>query len=94
MTPANVTCYTDFGRSDYTLYDCRQQPFVLHGFYDAYRQPSFKRLPDEVGMNVNDGVKVLYLQTAGGRVRFSSADWIRAKRCASAPHLNASCTLG
>lgn len=80
MTPANVTCYTDFGRSDYTLYDCRQQPFVLHGFYDAYRQPSFKRLPDEVGTAASERVAGLYRCTTGGRLRFATdSDFIILK---------------
>ena len=55
---------------DMKLYDIRQKPFQIYGLYDPQNQSAFKRLPDEVAMNVNEGVKGLYLQPAGGRVRF------------------------
>jgi len=55
---------------DMKLYDIRENPFQIYGLYDPKNQEVFKRLPDEVGLNVNDGVKGLYLYPAGGRVRF------------------------
>lgn len=54
------------------FYDVRQAPFEIYGLYGATSEPVFKRLPDEIGQNVNNGVKSLYLDTAGGRVRFST----------------------
>ena len=54
------------------FYDVRKEPFKIYGLYNAKSEPYFKRLPDEIGMNVNEGVKRLYKHTAGGRVRFST----------------------
>ncbi len=55
---------------DTEFYDVRKEPFDLYGFYEARTEFPFKRLPDEVATKVNDGVKSLYFDTAGGRVRF------------------------
>ncbi len=59
-----------FKQDDTDFYDIRKQPFDIYGLYDPQNGTSFKRLPDEVGTNVSDGVKNLYFNTAGGRVRF------------------------
>lgn len=66
--------------NDTVFYDVRQDPFEIYGLYNAKTEPVFKRLPDEIGQNVNKGVKSLYLDTAGGRVRFSTdSQYIRIK---------------
>ena len=52
------------------FFDVRKEPFKVYGLYDHKNQTEFKRLPDEIGLNVNDGVTRLYKNTAGGRVRF------------------------
>lgn len=54
------------------FYDVRRAPFRIYGLYGATTEPFFKRLPDEVGMNVSEGIKRLYKHTAGARVRFST----------------------
>ena len=54
------------------FFDVRNEPFSIYGLYDAKGSLPFKRLSDEIGKNVNEGVKRLYLHTAGGRVRFST----------------------
>ncbi len=59
-------------QDDIVYYDIRQAPFAIYGLYDNKNQSCFKRLPDEIGKNVNKGVSSLYLHTAGGRVRFST----------------------
>lgn len=57
---------------DLRFYDIRRAPFQLYGLWQPQTEPVFKRLPDDIGTNTNSGVKTLYLQTAGGRVRFST----------------------
>lgn len=57
---------------DVQFYDVREAPFHVYGLYNYRDEPDFKRMPDEVAKNVNTGVASMYLQTAGGRVRFSS----------------------
>ena len=54
------------------FYDIRQEPFRIYGLYHAKEEPQFKRLPDSVAKSVSPGVAGLYLDTAGGRVRFST----------------------
>ena len=52
--------------------EIRNSPFDVYGLYDYKNEADYKRLPDEIGLNVNEGVSTLYLHTAGGRVRFST----------------------
>lgn len=60
------------GESDVCFYDLMDEPFEKYGFYHCCREEGYKRLPDEIGKNVNAGVATLYLHTAGGRVRFAT----------------------
>ena len=57
---------------DVHFYDVRQEPFTVYGLYRYREEPEFKRMPDDVAERVSDGVKALYRDTAGGRVRFST----------------------
>ncbi|MBQ8081275.1 MAG: hypothetical protein IJ240_05180 [Clostridia bacterium] len=52
--------------------DVRQEPFSLHGFYRSQSGPCFNRLPDEVGQAGCPRLAAMYLESAGGRVRFST----------------------
>ncbi len=54
------------------FFDVRRAPFEVYGLVNPADEPVFKRLPDNVGQNVNNEVKKLYLFPAGGRVRFST----------------------
>ena len=62
----------DIKETDVRYYDALEAPFQLYGFYKPHEERGYKRLPDEIGQNVNDGVASLYTNTAGGRVRFST----------------------
>ncbi len=66
----NLHVETKINKPDIAFFDVREQPFDVYGLYDYKNEPEFKRLPDEIGLNVNDGVAELYKNTAGGRVRF------------------------
>ena len=46
--------------------------FDLYGFCRPRELGRYQRLPDEIGENVNEGVRELYRNTAGGRIRFST----------------------
>jgi len=63
---------TSIKEADIKFYDPKYEPFKIYGLYDYKNQPVYKRLPDEIGLNVNKGIKSLYLETAGGRLRFST----------------------
>ncbi len=72
---------TGIREPDIRFLDAREEPFEIYGLYNPLTEQVFKRLPDEVGLNVNDGVKRLYLCTAGGRVRFSTDSKYVAIKC-------------
>lgn len=75
---------------DVRFYDVRREPFEVYGLYNYREEPQFKRLPDEIGLNVNEGIKELYLNTAGGRVRFSTdSQYIAIKAVMPTIHLMA-----
>ena len=65
----NFKIETNIEAEDLRLYDVREEPFDLYGFYEP-----FKRLPDEVAndQTVNPNVAKLYKMSAGGRVRFGT----------------------
>lgn len=77
---------------DIRFYDVREEPFEVYGLYNYRTESQFKRLPDEIGKNVNDGVAVLYTNTAGGRIRFSTDSAYVAIR-AIMPHICDSANL-
>ncbi len=55
------------------FYNPKEEPFEIFGLYDPKADSNcYKRLPDEVGKNVSEGVARLYTHTAGGRVRFAT----------------------
>lgn len=54
------------------FYDVREAPFQIYGLYRPQEDGPFKRLPDQLAQETNEGVAVLYRNTAGGRVRFST----------------------
>ena len=62
----------DIKETDAIFHDVRHAPFELYGLYKAQTEPQFKRLPDEVGTGISDGIAYLYRNTAGGRVRFAT----------------------
>ena len=68
----NLKVETTLEEKDIAFYDVRRAPFALYGLYNAQNETAFKRLPDEIGKNTNEGVASLYLNTAGGRVRFAT----------------------
>lgn len=52
------------------LYDAKEAPFKIYGlFHDGTR---YRRMPEEIAKQVNDGVFSLHTCTAGGRVRFKT----------------------
>ena len=50
------------------FYDIKQSPFKIYGVF--YESGKYRRIPEAVAKNVNDGVYALHANTAGGRVRF------------------------
>ena len=61
---------TSFGRDDIVMHDPRQEPFTLYGVY--YEDGAYRRMPQCIADTVNDGVKELSRNTAGGRVCIST----------------------
>lgn len=67
--------------------DASDECFRIHGLHLPYiyeqcdAPAKYRRLPDEVGMNANEGVAALYRHTAGGRIRFRTDSEYVAIRC-------------
>lgn len=59
-----------FEDEDTCWYDAGGYPFNIYGVIEE--NGAFRRLPSQVSDNVNDGVKYLAANAAGGRVRFST----------------------
>ena len=68
----NLKIETKLEEKDVVFYNVKDKPFDLYGFYSAEKGDKFLRLSHELGNSVNDGVAVLYTNTAGGRVRFKT----------------------
>lgn len=73
------------------FYSVREDPFDVYGLYNYRTEKTFKRLPDELS-DLSWGIKNLYRNTAGARVRFSTdSDYIiiRAKmsQISKMPHM-------
>ncbi len=62
----------EISEPDAVFYNVKEAPFSIYGLYSPSTEPVFKRLPDELGQSVSDGVAYLYRNTAGGRVRFAT----------------------
>lgn len=78
----NFKIETDLGKSDIEFYSVMKQPFAVYGV--NYENGKFRRLPELVANNINEGVSYLHSNTSGGRVRFktnSSYVAISAKMC-------------
>lgn len=64
----SVEKHPDFGET--AFYDCEKEPFSVYGVFREGKQ--FRRMPEAIAKNVNDGVHSLHTCTAGGRVRFKA----------------------
>lgn len=57
------------------FYNVLSEPFSLHGVF--YEDGKFRRMPETIAKNTNEGVHLLHDNTAGGRVRFrTNCDYI------------------
>ena len=52
--------------------DVREDPCTVYGLYHNRQEPVFRRLPQSVAMQANEGVQTLHTNTAGGRVKFKT----------------------
>lgn len=68
----NLKVDTDIGEEDVYFYNVLEDPFEIYGLYRAREDRNFKRLPEEIANNTNEGVVKLNWNTAGGRIRFST----------------------
>lgn len=53
-----------------TFHHVLDEPFKVYGLYNVYEEKKFKRMPDELAMQLNKQVQSLYKHTSGGRIRF------------------------
>ena len=68
----NLNVVSGINKPDVKLYDVRKPPFSIYGLYKPQTEPQFKRLPDDIASSVSSKIERLSLNTAGGRIRFST----------------------
>lgn len=59
-------------KTDIKIYDVREKPFELYGFYMPESGEKFRRVPEKVAEEMGEGAHFLHTCTAGGRVRFKT----------------------
>ncbi len=57
---------------DLALYNARKAPFRLYGLYRPEEEGLFKRMPESVATATSKRMSLLYTNTAGARLRFST----------------------
>ena len=68
----NLAVNSNIKETDIVYYDVRKDPFKVYGLYNYKTEPVFRRIPQDLADQVNEGVTWLSRCTAGGRVRFST----------------------
>ncbi len=63
---------TDITEDKITFYSVRNKPFKIFGLFNVRDGQPFRRMPQEVADATSESVKSLNLNTAGGRVRFTT----------------------
>ncbi len=66
---------------DIEWFSARELPFETFGIYYCEEEKRYRRMPAEVAEKVNDGVKFLASNTAGGRLRFATDSPYIVLRC-------------
>ena len=86
-------------KDDVKVYDVRESPFDLYGFYMPESGEVFRRIPNEVAKNTSKSVEELNVCTTGGRVRFKTdskyiALKMTTKKAGIMKHMSASGSMG
>lgn len=63
----NFTVNSSIDKADIVWLESDKKPFKVYG---AYSTNPYKRIPTEIAVNTNEGVKDLHTHTAGIRIRF------------------------
>ena len=89
------------GEADAVYYDCMSDPFVINGLFEPRTSGKFIRLPEKflTDDTLNDGVKYLMYNTAGGRIRFATdSPYVAVRVSLTDPgifsHMPATCIAG
>ena len=77
----NLQVVSQLDEKDIVFLNVKDDPFRVYGLYNYKHEKVFKRMPDEIVGNINEGVKELNYGTAGGRVRFSTDSKYVAIKC-------------
>ena len=66
----NFVVETELNLPDVKFYDVKESSFKIYGVF--YENGKFRRMPQAVAAQVNEGVFLLHANAAGGRVRFKT----------------------
>lgn len=66
----NFVVETKIEQEGLKFYDAESEPFKIYGIFRE--GDKFRRIPEELAKDVNEGVGILHTNTSGGRVRFKT----------------------
>lgn len=69
---SNLSTKCNLNKADIEWFNVKETPFVIYGLHNPRNEKQFIRMPYKVAETVNEGVKHLSTNTAGGRVRFKT----------------------
>ncbi|MCR4718098.1 MAG: SGNH/GDSL hydrolase family protein [Firmicutes bacterium] len=64
----NFKVVNNFEKEDIAFHSADEKPFKIYGIFKE--NGKYRRMPEDIASNVNEGVFRLHTNTAGGRVRF------------------------
>ena len=93
----NFTVKTSIEKEDICFYPMEESPFQIYGIFKE--NGLYRRMPEAVAKEVNEGVYTLHTDTAGGRVRFVTdssyvAIHVRLARIGRMPHFTLAGSAG
>lgn len=68
----NMKVASSLELEDIVWFDVRKAPFEIYGLFEPQSAAPFRRMPQSVADAANAGIAQLNLNTAGGRIRFST----------------------
>lgn len=72
MSELIVSLDTKLKEKDIVFYNTKCDPFKVYGLYKYRELDVCRRIPEDVAKATSEGVEILALNTAGGRIRFST----------------------
>ena len=87
----NFVAETKIKQDGLQFYDAECEPFKIYGIFRE--GDKFRRIPEKLAKDVNEGVEILHTNTSGGRVRFKTDSGFLSMANAIEPILKEALTI-